>query len=138
MAVATIVNFDQDTFATTPLWLQQTALAVIGLEVGLGFTASTVRQLARVFPLVLVAVVLMLGCCAAVGLALAHFSDVSALTGYLATTPGGFPVVLGVATASNTDATFVVSLQVLRVFIVLITAPLLARCLVSRARGTSS
>ena len=53
----------------------------------------------------------------------------SALDGYLATTPGGLYAVLATATGSGADATFVLAVQVLRLFVMLLTAPLVARVL---------
>jgi uncharacterized membrane protein AbrB (regulator of aidB expression) len=54
---------------------------------------------------------------------------VSALDGYLATTPGGMVTVLAVASGSGADSTFVLVVQVLRMVVMVLSAPLLARWL---------
>ena len=72
--------------------------------------------------------------CAGLGVLLAAVTGASALDGYLATTPGGVYAVLATATGSGADATFVLSVQVLRLFVMLLSAPLVARVLRRRGR----
>ena len=60
---------------------------------------------------------------------LAATTGVGALDAYLATTPGGLYAVLATAQDSGADATFVLAVQVLRLFVMLLSAPLLARWL---------
>ena len=55
-----------------------------------------------------------------------------ALDGYLATTPGGLYVVLATASHGGADTTFVLAVQVLRLLVMLLSAPLLARLLRAR------
>jgi uncharacterized protein len=64
---------------------------------------------------------------------LSHVAGVPLLEGYLATTPGGLYAVLATATGSGADATFVLAVQVLRLFVMLFSAPLLARLLRPRS-----
>jgi uncharacterized membrane protein AbrB (regulator of aidB expression) len=75
-----------------------------------------------------VLVVLSLAC-AGLGVALAAVTDASPLDGYLATTPGGMNAVLVTATSTGADTTFVLAVQVLRLFVMLLSAPLVARLL---------
>jgi uncharacterized membrane protein AbrB (regulator of aidB expression) len=72
------------------------------------------------------------------GLLLVPLAGVGALDAYLATTPGGLYVVLAAASSSDVDTTFVLSVQVLRVFAMLGAAPLLARWLVARERAATA
>ena len=58
------------------------------------------------------------------------------LDGYLATTPGGMNAVLATATATGADTTFVLAVQVLRLFAMLLSAPLIARLLRRWAEAT--
>ena len=60
---------------------------------------------------------------AGLGAVLAATTGASALDGYLATTPGGLYAVLATATDSGADATFVLAVQVLRLFVMLLSAP---------------
>jgi uncharacterized membrane protein AbrB (regulator of aidB expression) len=45
------------------------------------------------------------------------------LQGYLATTPGGLSAVLAVASASDSDVTFVAASQAIRLVLMLLSAP---------------
>ena len=71
--------------------------------------------------------------CAGMGLLLASATGQSALAGYLATSPGGLFAVLSIAVETDTSATFVLAVQVLRIFVMLLVAPGLA-VLLSRLR----
>ena len=65
--------------------------------------------------------------CAALGALLAWLTGVTPLEGYLATTPGGIYAVLATAISSGVDVAFVVAVQVLRVIVMLLVAPAIAR-----------
>jgi len=54
---------------------------------------------------------------------------VDGLTAYLATTPGGLFAVLATAADSGSDVTYVLAVQVVRVVVMLLMAPLLGRVL---------
>ena len=56
-----------------------------------------------------------------------RFTGVDRLTAYLATTPGGLFAVLATAADSGSDVTYVLAVQVIRVFAMLLFAPLLGR-----------
>jgi hypothetical protein len=121
--------------AATPALVESAAFVVIGLQVGISFTRESLRTVGRALPVALAIIVgLVLGC-AALGALLAAATGVGQLDAYLATTPGGLYAVLATATDSGADATFVLAVQVLRLFVMLLSAPLLARWL--RGRGTS-
>jgi membrane AbrB-like protein len=95
-----------------------------GLMVGLSFTRDTVRQLLQLMPLALLQVVLGVVGCALIGLAFSSLADVSRLDGYLATTPGGLPAVTAIAIGSGASVGLVITMQLLRVFLALLLAPL--------------
>ena len=107
---------------------------MIGLQVGLSFTRASLRTIGRALPLALAVIVGLIVVCAGLGALLAAVTGASALDGYLATTPGGLYAVLATATGSGADATFVLAVQVLRLFVMLLSAPLLARVLRRRGR----
>ena len=65
--------------------------------------------------------------CAALGALLARLTGVTPLAGYLATTPGGIYAVLATAISSGVDVAFVAAVQVLRVIVMLLAAPAIAR-----------
>lgn len=118
--------------ARVPSAAQDVAFAVIGVQVGLRFTARSVREAGRVLPAALVAIGVLIGACSLLGLALAPLAHVSRLDAYLATTPGGLYAVLATAVGAGANTTFVLSVQVLRLLIMLLAAPTLARRLAGR------
>jgi membrane AbrB-like protein len=122
--------------AGVPAPVEAAAFLVIGLQVGLSFTRQSLRTIGRALPLALAIVVGLIVACAGLGFVLSVATGASALDGYLATTPGGMVSVLAVATDSGADSTFVLVVQVLRMFVMVLSAPLLARWL-RRARPTS-
>jgi membrane AbrB-like protein len=112
--------------AHTPVWLAQIAYGAIGLRIGLGFTRASLKLLRRVLPVALALTVLIILGCAGMGLFLASATGQSPLAGYLATSPGGLFAVLAIAAETGTSATFVLAVQVLRIFVMLLVAPGLA------------
>ena len=113
--------------AAVPSPLVDVAYAVIGWQAGLRFTRKALGTVARVL---LPATTLILGVvavCAGLGLALSATTGMTPLEGYLATTPGGVYAVLATAASSGVNVTSVVAVQVLRVILMLLVAPYLAR-----------
>jgi membrane AbrB-like protein len=111
--------------------IEDLAFGIIGLQVGLRFTPATVRRLGSLLPIALVMIFAMIALCAAVGVALGSLAHVSKLDAYLATTPGGLYAVLALALGSATSLGFIVAVQVLRQFVMLLVAPLIARRVIS-------
>lgn len=115
--------------AVVPSWVAGLGYLAIGVQVGLRFTLDSLRSIARMLPTAAVSIMLTLVACAGLGLALAEATGRSRLDAYLATTPGGLYAVLATSTATGGDVTFVTAVQVLRLLIVLVLAPVLARVL---------
>jgi membrane AbrB-like protein len=115
--------------AQVPGALQIAAFLVIGLQVGISFTRASLKTIGRALPLALGIILGLIMLCAGLGAVLAIVTGASALDGYLATTPGGLYAVLATASDSGADTTFVLAVQVLRLFVMVLTAPLLARFL---------
>lgn len=113
-----------------PNYLPFVAYGLIGGKVGLDFTVDTLRRARNILPAVLGVIVLMLVACAALGLIMAPLAGVSALDGYLATTPGVLQVVLATAVGMKANTTFVLSAQVVRLLMMLVAAPYVARKLI--------
>ena len=121
--------------AEVPRLLESAAFLIIGVQVGVSFTRESLRTIGRALPLALALIVGLILGCAALGALLARAAGVSPLSGYLATTPGGLYAVLATARGSGADATFVLAVQVIRLFVMLFTAPLVGRWLRRRGRG---
>jgi membrane AbrB-like protein len=121
--------------APVPAAVLQVAYAVIGLSVGLRFTTASLRHAVRILPATFGMIAVLIAVSAGLGMLLVPLAGVGALDAYLATTPGGLYAVLASASTSDVDATFVLAVQVLRLFAMLLAAPLLARWLVARERA---
>jgi membrane AbrB-like protein len=120
--------------ARVPPLMQDMAFAGIGLQIGLRFTAATIREAGRLLPAVLLAIAGLIVACAGLAALLLALTDVSAADAYLATTPGGLYAVVAVAAAAGGNATFVVAVQALRLYAMVLTAPPLVRLLHRRRR----
>ncbi len=105
---------------------QNAAFAVIGVQVGLRFTRESLRSVATLLPLALATILGLIVVCALFGVILGWATGRSGLEGYLATTPGGLYAVLATAIGSGSDVTFVLTVQIVRLLVVLFSAPLLA------------
>jgi uncharacterized membrane protein AbrB (regulator of aidB expression) len=70
--------------------------------------------------------------CFGLALLLRLTASVSLLNAYLATTPGGLYAVLAVAFGSGANTTFILATQALRLFVMVLLAPLVVRRLVPR------
>jgi membrane AbrB-like protein len=121
-----------------PGLVESAAFLVIGLQVGVSFTQESLRIIGRALPLALATLTVLVVACAGLGAVLAETTGVSALDGYLATTPGGLFAVLATASDTGADTTFVLAVQVLRLFVMLLSAPLVARVLRGRGRPPAS
>jgi uncharacterized protein len=129
LLTAPLAAFDVPGTDAVPGPVQAVALALLGASVGVRFTADTVRTVRRVLPVVLVLLVGLLLGNGALGLLLSALTGLSPLDGYLATTPGGAPVVVAVAAGADADTTAVVAVQVLRLLVMLVAAPAVTRLL---------
>ena len=112
--------------AHVPVLLAQIAYGAIGLRIGLGFTRASLKLLGRVLPMALTLTILIILGCAGMGVFLASVTGQSPLAGYLATSPGGLFAVLAIAADTGSSTTFVLAVQVLRIFVMLLVAPGLA------------
>jgi len=119
--------------AGVPDLVQQVAFALIGLQVGLRFTVASLREARSLLPATLLSIGALIAVCAAMAAGMAPLADVSFGDAYLATTPGGLYAVLAAAADLGANTTFVVAVQALRVFVMVLAAPPLVRLLVRRA-----
>ena len=113
--------------AVPPSALVELAYAVIGWQAGVRFTRESLRVVAGLLPAAVALIAAVVAACAALGALLARLTGATPLEGYLATTPGGIYAVLATAISSGVDVAFVVAVQVLRVVVMLLVAPAIAR-----------
>jgi uncharacterized protein len=114
-----------------PSWLLEIAYAIIGWYVGLAFSKDVIGFAFRAIPQLLLATLLLIGLCGLSAFLLILFLHTDPLTAYLATSPGGIDSVAIIAIGGHADLPFVLALQTLRVFVVIITGPPIAK-LISR------
>lgn len=112
-----------------PETVREPAFIVIGLAVGLGFNPTVLRQVARAAPAAVAAILGVIAACGALAAVLAATTRVSLLDAYLATTPGGINAVLVTAFASGANTSLVVGVQGVRLFLMVLAAPVLVRFL---------
>ena len=75
-----------------------------------------------------------MGFCGGLAAMLTHLVGIDPLTAYLATSPGGIDSVAVIAASSQVDLSFVMALQAVRLVIVILLGPVIAR-LVARHGG---
>jgi membrane AbrB-like protein len=122
------------TDTTVPPLLREVGFGLIGLYIGLGFERETLRRIARLIVPVSVSIFALLLACFGLGWLLTLTADVTLLDAYLATTPGGLYAVLPIAFGSGADTTFVLAVQGLRLFAMILAAPVAVRWLVRSGR----
>lgn len=131
MALTVVLQLTGHSFGlSVPVVLVQISYFVIGWQAGLAFTAESLRAIARILPAALGLIVLLGAGTAGLGVVLAHYTALTPLEGYLATSPGGVYAVLATAVETGSNVTFIIAAQVLRVLLMLFASPLLARTVV--------
>jgi uncharacterized protein len=119
---------------TVPVVLVQIGYALVGWQAGLAFTRDSMRVVGRSLPTVIGLIVVLGVATAGFGVVLAHFTGMTQLEGYLATTPGGVYAILATAVETGSNVTFIVAAQVIRILLMLFAAPLVARGVVWTSR----
>jgi membrane AbrB-like protein len=114
------------------------AYAALGWGIGLRFNREILEHAWRVLPRVLVAIAALIVLGLMIAGCLMGFAGVAPLTAYLATSPGGADSVAVIAVGSAVDAGFVMAMQMVRFFMVLLLGPRLSRWLVQRLSGRNA
>jgi uncharacterized protein len=135
MALGLIVKATGLLTITLPAPVLMLCYAFLGWGLGVRFTPDVVGHAARVLPRVLVSILTLIAVCGGFGFLLARVAGIDPLTAYLATSPGGADTVTIIAATTKVDAPFVIAMQMVRFFCVLITGPATARFL-SRSRAS--
>jgi membrane AbrB-like protein len=115
-----------------PPWLLAATYAVIGWSIGLRFTRQALGHALRALGPVLASVALLIAACGALSWLLARAAGVDPLTAYLAMSPGGMDTVAIIAASSPVDVPFVMTLQAVRLIVVIALGPRLARFVAGR------
>src|SRR5215510_9052350 len=112
---------------TLPPWLLYVAYVVIGWYVGLAFDRVVLNSVFKATPTLVLSTLLLIGLCIGSAWLLTRLLGVDLLTAYLATSPGGLDSIAVIATSSHTNVSFILAIQTMRLFLVLLTGPLIAR-----------
>ena len=120
-----------------PVLLVQVGYMVIGWQAGLAFTRESLRAIGRMLPAAIALIVALGVATAGLGVVLAHFTGLTPLEGYLATSPGGVYAVLATAVETGSNVTFIIAAQVVRILLMLFAAPLMARSVVWMSKRLS-
>jgi hypothetical protein len=115
-----------------PPWLLAMSYALLGWNIGLGFTLALLRHAARALPQIVASILALMLFCGGMAYLLHRVMGINPLTAYLATSPGGMDSVAIIAASSNVDLSFVMALQIARFLLVLLAGPPLARFLARR------
>jgi membrane AbrB-like protein len=134
MVLGVILNATGLVAITLPQWLLGTAYLVIGWYVGLQFNRATLRHSIFALPQVVLGSFGMIALCGASAWLLVYFGRTDALTAFLATSPGGIDSVAIIAVGGHADIAFVLALQTLRLLVVLLVGPPLAKWIARTAR----
>lgn len=111
--------------------------AMIGWSIGLRFTRPTVRYALHVLPQVTASILTLIAFCGLFAAGLVWLAGLDPLSAYLATSPGGVDTVAIIAASSpHVRLPFVMAMQTVRILLVLITGPTLARILAARMAKT--
>jgi membrane AbrB-like protein len=110
-----------------PEWLLAPAYALLGWNIGLGFTKPVLLHAMRGLPQILLSVAVLMGFCGALAFLLTRLLDIDPLSAYLATSPGGMDSIAIIAASTKVDLSFVMALQTMRFLLVLLLGPMIAR-----------
>lgn len=115
-----------------PQWLLAASFALLGWNIGLGFTRRILRHARRALLPTIASIAALIGFSGLLALLLVGLLDVDPLTAYLATSPGGLDSVAVIAASSNVDISFVMALQTSRLIIITLIGPAIARFVADR------
>ncbi|WP_451981743.1 AbrB family transcriptional regulator [Azospirillum endophyticum] len=127
MVLGALVQAGAGVTLQLPNALLTVTYTVIGWSIGLRFTREVLRHAFRAVPQMLLSTGLMIALCSLSAWVLVTLLPTDPLTAFLATSPGGLDSVVVIALGSGVDLPLVLALQTLRLFVVVLSGPPLAR-----------
>ena len=134
MALAAAINLSGVAHVVTPPWLLLVAYTAIGWAIGLQFERGSLVRSIRALPQMIASALAIVVLCGLGSILLMRLVGVSALTAFLATTPGGIDTVAILALSGGADIPFVMSLHVARLLLVIALGAPIARFIARRSR----
>ena len=126
--LGSILHLGLDVPLQLPNWLLAISYTVVGWSIGLNFTSAILRHATRALPQIVGSIIALMAFCGGLAWLLSHELGIDPLTAYLATSPGGMDSIAIIAAASDTvDISFVMALQSVRLLVVLLFGPSLAK-----------
>ena len=110
-----------------PEWLLALAYAAVGWSVGLKFNKQIFLLALKTLPQILASIIGLILLCALMAFGLTQVLPLDFMTAYLATSPGGLDTVAIIAAGTRADMSFIMAMQTLRLFTILLTGPAIAR-----------
>lgn len=110
-----------------PEWLLALAYAAIGWSVGLKFNKEIFLLALKTLPQIIASIIGLIVVCALLALGVTQVLPLDFMTAYLATSPGGLDTVAIIAAGTRADMSFIMAMQTLRLFTILLTGPMMAR-----------
>ncbi len=123
---------------TLPPWLLAVAYSGLGWYIGLTFDRAVVLHAIRAVPVLLLSTLSLIGLCGLSAWLLTLALHTDPLTAYLATSPGGLDSVAIIAVGSGADISLVLAVQTIRLFVVILACPWIARLLSRMGRPRST
>lgn len=114
-------------YAPWPPMMLDLTYALVGVAVGLQFDLPALRLTGKLLPWFIVSNLLLIGSAALIGWLLALFTSIDWFSAYLATTPGGLNMVAILALESGSNVTLVLSINLLRFLVIVLTGAPLVR-----------
>lgn len=120
-----------------PEWLLAISYALLGWNIGLGFTRTILQHARRVLLPTVASILILMAISGGLAFLLTRTAGIDPLTAYLATSPGGMDSIAIIAANSTVDLAFVMALQSARLLIVTAIGPALARFVATRSGKAS-
>ena len=137
MAIGITAKLADGAALALPMPVLATGYSLIGWGIGMRFSPEVLAHAARVFPRVVLSILMLIAICGGFAGILVLFAGIDPLTAYLATSPGGADSVAIIAASTRVDMPFIMAMQVARFLLVLVAGPALARLLSGRNGGDS-
>jgi membrane AbrB-like protein len=132
-AIGSALNITGTLTIELPQWLLALSFAMLGWNIGLGFTRAILAHARRALMPTVVSILVLIAFSGFLALLLVKVAGTDPLTAYLATSPGGLDSIAVIAASSNVDLPFVMALQTARLLIITLIGPALARFVADRA-----
>ncbi len=116
-----------------PEWLLAISYAMLGWNIGLGFTRPILAHARRALLPTILSILVLMSFSGLLAFTLVETVGIDPLTAYLATSPGGMDSIAIIAASSAVDIPFVMALQTARLLLVMAIGPSLARFVASKA-----